>query len=123
MALNSFWLDASHRRSRSSRKPRRHCDHERAGDSDAVSGAEPNEGRVVINEVDADCYRNVDFSEFLTLKARKLKDMDNEEELAKVDYYMTDTDADGSKDFIKYAITEMLKTHIMTGTGRLLYRI
>lgn len=91
----------------------------------------------MINEVDADCYRNVDFSEFLTLKARKMKDMDNEEELAKVDYSMTDmktelstekqlytnTDADGSKDFIKYAITETLKTHIMTATGRLLYNI
>ena len=42
-----------------------------------------------INEVDADGYRNIDFSEFLTLMNTMMKDMDNQEGPAKVDRSLT----------------------------------
>ena len=85
--------------------------------------------------MDADGFRNMDFSEFLTLINRKMKDMDNEEGPAKVDYSMTnnidfpefptftarkmkDTD---TKEELVHVATETQKTHDISGTWRLLF--
>ncbi|XP_072511333.1 calmodulin-1-like [Notamacropus eugenii] len=46
-------------------------------------GQNPTEAKLqeIINEVDADGDGTTDFSEFLTMMARKMKDTDNEEEI------------------------------------------
>ena len=46
-------------------------------------GQNPTEAELqdMINEVDADGNRTIDFPEFLTMMARKMKDTDNEEEI------------------------------------------
>ena len=50
--------------------------HERAGDSDAIYGTEHNGGKDLINVVDAVGNSNIDYAEFLTSKAKKMKDID-----------------------------------------------
>ena len=91
-----------------------------------------------INEVDADGFRNIDFSEFLALMNTMMKDMDNQEGPAKVDHSLTnnidfpefptlmaremkDTDTKCSTNNVADKNTETLKTHNMSRTGRLLF--
>jgi len=63
----------------------------------------------MINEVDADGNGTIDFPEFLSLMARKMKDTDTEEELVEA-FKVFDTDGSG---FISAA--EM--RHVMTNLG------
>merc|ERR1712032_987908 len=49
----------------------------------------------MINDVDADGYGTIDFPEFLSLMARKMKDTDTEEELIEA-FKMFDRDGNGS---------------------------
>ena len=53
------------------------------GHSDAVLGQNPTEAELqdMINEVDADGNGTIDFPEFMSLMARKMKDTDTEEKL------------------------------------------
>ena len=50
------------------------------------SGKKPTEAELqdMINEVDADGNGTIDFPEFLSLMARKMKDTDTEEEFASI---------------------------------------
>ena len=48
----------------------------------------------MINEVDADGNGNIDFPEFLTMMARKMKDTDSEEEILEA-FKVFDKDGNG----------------------------
>merc|ERR1712025_1408860 len=63
----------------------------------------------MINEVDADGNGTIDFPEFLSLMARKMKDTDTEEELIEV-FKVFDRDGNG---FISAAELR----HVMTNLG------
>ena len=62
-----------------------------------------------INEIDADGSGDVDFSEFLTMMARKMKDTDSEEEIKEA-FKVFDKDGNG---FISAAELR----HVMTNLG------
>merc|ERR1711874_276320 len=64
----------------------------------------------MINEVDADGNGTIDFPEFLSLMARKMKDTDTEEELIEA-FKVFDRDGNG---FISAAELR----HVMTNLGR-----
>ena len=74
-------------------------------------GANPTEAELhdMINEIDADGNGTVDFPEFLTLMARKMKDVDSEEEIIEA-FKVFDKDGNG---FISAAELR----HIMTNLG------
>jgi calmodulin len=74
-------------------------------------GANPTEAELhdMINEIDADGNGTVDFPEFLTLMARKMKDVDSEEEIIEA-FKVFDKEGNG---FISAAELR----HIMTNLG------
>ena len=74
-------------------------------------GQNPTEAELadMINEVDADGNGNIDFPEFLTMMARKMKDTDSEEEILEA-FKVFDKDGNG---FISAAELR----HIMTNLG------
>jgi len=74
-------------------------------------GQNPTEAELadMINEVDADGNGTIDFPEFLTMMARKMKDTDSEEEIAEA-FKVFDKDGNG---FISAAELR----HIMTNLG------
>eukprot|EP01071_Lankesteria_metandrocarpae_P002214 Lankesteria_metandrocarpae@DN2164_c0_g1_i1.p1 len=74
-------------------------------------GQNPTEAELqdMINEVDADGNGNIDFMEFLSLMARKMKDADSEEELIEA-FKVFDRDGNG---FISAAELR----HVMTNLG------
>ncbi|XP_030937370.1 calmodulin [Quercus robur] len=74
-------------------------------------GQNPTEAELqdMINEVDADQNGTIDFSEFLNLMARKMKDTDSEEELREA-FKVFDKDQNG---FISAAELR----HVMTNLG------
>ena len=59
-------------------------------------GQNPTEAEIqdMINEVDADGNGNIDFPEFLTMMARKMKDVDSEEEIREA-FRVFDQDGNG----------------------------
>jgi calmodulin len=59
-------------------------------------GQNPTEAELqdMINEVDADGNGQIDFPEFLTMMARKMKDTDSEEEIREA-FKVFDKDGDG----------------------------
>jgi calmodulin len=61
-----------------------------------VSGAEPHRSKLqnMINEVDADGIGTVDFPELLTMMARKIRDIDSEEEI-RASFCVLDQDSNG----------------------------
>jgi calmodulin len=63
----------------------------------------------MINEVDADGNGTIDFPEFLTLMARKMKDSDTEEELIEA-FKVFDRDGNG-------LISAAELRHVMTNLG------
>ena len=75
-------------------------------------GQNPTEAELqdMINEVDADGNGTIDFPEFLTMMARKMKDTDSEEEIKEA-FKVFDKDGNG---FISAA--ELI--HVMTNLGR-----
>uniref|UniRef100_A0A8C6G5F6 EF-hand domain-containing protein n=1 Tax=Mus spicilegus TaxID=10103 RepID=A0A8C6G5F6_MUSSI len=60
-------------------------------------GQNPTEAELqnMINEEDADCTGTVDFLEFLTMMARKIKDTDNSEEEIRESFRVLDQDSNG----------------------------
>merc|ERR1712008_301975 len=74
-------------------------------------GQNPTEAELqdMINEVDADGNGTIDFPEFLTMMARKMKDTDSEEEIREA-FRVSDKDGNG---FISAA--EL--SHVMTNLG------
>merc|ERR1712139_295927 len=74
-------------------------------------GQNPTEAEMgdIINEVDADGHGTIDFPEFLTMMARKMKDTDSEEEILEA-FKVFDKDGNG---FISAAELR----HIMTNLG------
>ncbi|RXK40414.1 calmodulin [Tremella mesenterica] len=74
-------------------------------------GQNPTEAELqdMINEVDADGNNSIDFAEFLTLMARKMKDTDSEEEIKEA-FKVFDKDGNG------YISAQELK-HVMTNLG------
>ena len=72
----------------------------------------PSEAKIqdIINEVDADGNGNIDFPEFLSLMARKMKDTDTEEELVEA-YKVFDRNGNG----LIY-VTELL--NVMNNLGQ-----
>merc|ERR1712216_639514 len=88
-----------------------HHHHQGAWHRDALLGQNPTEAELqdMINEVDADGNGTIDFSEFCTLMARKMKDTDSEEELKEA-FRVFDKDGNG---FISAAELR----HIMTNLG------
>ena len=62
---------------------RQHFDHQGVGHSHAILDQNPTEAQLqdMINGVDADGNGTIDFPEFSSLMARKMKDADTEEEL------------------------------------------
>ena len=74
-------------------------------------GQNPTEAELqdMINEVDADGNGTIDFPEFLSLMARKMKDTDTEEELIEA-FKVFDRDGNG---FISAAELR----HVMTNLG------
>jgi Ca2+-binding EF-hand superfamily protein len=74
-------------------------------------GQNPTEAELqdMINEVDADGNGTIDFPEFLTLMARKMKDTDSEEEILEA-FKVFDKDGNG---FISAAELR----HVMTNLG------
>ena len=75
---SSKWL-----RKRSRLFRRQHFDHQGVGHSHAILDQNPTEAQLqdMINGVDADGNGTMDFPEFSSLMARKMKDADTEEEL------------------------------------------
>src|ERR1700760_2774375 len=75
-------------------------------------GQNPTEAELqdMINEVDADGNGTIDFPEFLTMMARKMKDTDSEEEIKEA-FKVFDKDGNG---FISAAELR----HVMTNLGR-----
>ena len=75
-------------------------------------GQNPTEAELqdMINEVDADGNGTIDFPEFLTMMARKMRDTDREEEIGK-SFKIFDENGDG---FISAAELR----HVMTNLGR-----
>jgi len=63
----------------------------------------------MINEVDADGNGEIDFPEFLTMMARKMKDTDSEEEIKEA-FKVFDKNGDG-----KISAAEL--RHVMTSIG------
>ena len=74
-------------------------------------GQNPTEAELqdMINEVDADGNGTIDFPEFLTMMARKMKDTDSEEEIVEA-FKVFDKDGNG---FISAAELR----HVMTNLG------
>ena len=74
-------------------------------------GQNPSESELqdMINEVDADNNGTIDFPEFLTMMARKMKDTDSEEEIREA-FKVFDRDSNG---FISAAELR----HVMTSIG------
>ena len=74
-------------------------------------GQNPTEAELadMINEVDADGNGTIDFPEFLTMMARKMKDTDSEEEILEA-FKVFDKDGSGT-------ITAAELRHVMTGLG------
>eukprot|EP00475_Leptophrys_vorax_P020849 TRINITY_DN285_c0_g1_i2.p1 TRINITY_DN285_c0_g1~~TRINITY_DN285_c0_g1_i2.p1 ORF type:complete len:151 (-),score=58.84 TRINITY_DN285_c0_g1_i2:47-499(-) len=74
-------------------------------------GQNPTEAELadMINEVDTDGNGNIDFSEFLTMMARKMKDTDNEDEIREA-FKVFDKDGNG------YISAAELR-HVMTNLG------
>ena len=74
-------------------------------------GQNPSESELqdMINEVDADNNGTIDFPEFLTMMARKMKDTDSEEEIREA-FKVFDRDNNG------YISAAELK-HVMTNLG------
>jgi calmodulin len=68
-----------------------------------------NELQEMINEVDADCSGTIEFSEFLNLMAKKMKDTDTEEELVEA-FKVFDKDSNGF-------ISAVELKHVMTNLG------
>ena len=77
-------------------------------------GQNPTEAELqdMINDVDADGNGTIDFPEFLTMMARKMKDTDSEEEIKEA-FKVFDKDGNG---FISAAELR----HVMTNLGNLL---
>ena len=77
-------------------------------------GQNPTEAELqdMINEVDADGNGTIDFPEFLTMMARKMRDTDSEEEIKEA-FKVFDKDGNG---FISAAELR----HVMTSLGRAL---
>jgi calmodulin len=75
-------------------------------------GQNPTEAELqdMINEVDADGNGTIDFPEFLTMMARKMKDTDSEEEIKEA-FKVFDKDGNG---FISAAELR----HVMTNLGK-----
>ena len=76
-------------------------------------GQNPTEAELqdMINEVDADGNGTIDFPEFLTMMARKMRDTDSEEEIKEA-FKVFDRDNNG------YISAAELK-HVMTNLGEL----
>jgi calmodulin len=76
-------------------------------------GQNPTEAELqdMINEVDADGNGEIDFPEFLTMMARKMKDTDSEEEIKEA-FKVFDKNGDG-----KISAAEL--RHVMTSIGNL----
>ena len=76
-------------------------------------GQNPTEAELqdMINEVDADGNGTIDFPEFLTMMARKMRDTDSEEEIKEA-FKVFDKDGNG------YISAAELR-HVMTNLGRL----
>lgn len=74
-------------------------------------GQNPTEAELgdMINEVDADQNGTIDFAEFLTLMAKKMKETDTEEELIEA-FKVFDTDGNG-------LISAAELRHVMTNLG------
>ncbi|XP_067647520.1 calmodulin-like [Eurosta solidaginis] len=99
-------------------------------------GQNPTEGELqdMINEVDADGSGTIDFPEFLSLMARKVKDMDSEEEIREA-FKVFDRDGNGfiSAAELRYVMTnlgekltdeevdEMIREVDMDGDGQINY--
>ena len=79
-------------------------------------GQNPTEAELqdMINEVDADGNGTIDFPEFLTMMARKMRDTDSEEEIKEA-FKVFDKDGNG------YISAAELR-HVMTNLGVLLAR-
>ena len=79
-------------------------------------GQNPTEAELqdMINEVDADGNGTIDFPEFLTMMARKMRDTDSEEEIKEA-FKVFDKDGNG------YISAAELR-HVMTNLGMLLSR-
>ena len=77
-------------------------------------GQNPTEAELqdMINEVDADGNGTIDFPEFLTMMARKMRDTDSEEEIKEA-FKVFDKDGNG---FISAAELR----HVMTNLGALI---
>jgi EF hand/EF-hand domain pair len=77
-------------------------------------GQNPTEAELqdMINEVDADGNGTIDFPEFLTMMARKMKDTDSEEEIKEA-FKVFDKDGNG---FISAAELR----HVMTNLGEII---
>ena len=75
-------------------------------------GQNPTEAELqdMINEVDADGNGTIDFPEFLTMMARKMKDTDSEEEIKEA-FKVFDKDGNG------YISAAELR-HVMTNLGK-----
>ena len=75
-------------------------------------GQNPTEAELqdMINEVDADGNGTIDFPEFLTMMARKMRDTDSEEEIKEA-FKVFDKDGNG------YISAAELR-HVMTNLGR-----
>ena len=86
-------------------------------DYSKLSGQNPTEAELqdMINEVDADGNGTIDFPEFLSLMARKMKDTDTEEEL--IEAFKVSTD-----DFI-YALYVALANKIISSAFAPYFRI
>jgi len=74
-------------------------------------GQNPTESELadMINEVDADGNGDIDFSEFLTMMARKMKDTDSEDEIKEA-FKVFDKDGNGY-------ISALELRHVMTNLG------